>query len=138
MDILNRFLAKSAIRFALVGLSGFVVDLSLFIVLYQYLALPLMNARVLAFFCAASSNWYLNRHFTFTNNRSRQNKKQEWLRFVTSAVLSAFPNLGTFYLLTRLLPDSQVSILVSMICGILIGYCSNYQLADKWVYTSNN
>ena len=123
-----------AVKFALVGCCGFIVDASVLIILYDAMQLDLFVARALAFVAAATSNWILNRRFTFTNRDLANRKSTEWLRFLSSASISAVPNLGIFYLLTRLLPQSLPWIMVAMCCGILSGYVCNYQLARLWVF----
>jgi putative flippase GtrA len=127
-----------ALKFAMVGGTGFVVDASILMLLYEVLQLDLLLARALAFFVAATSNWILNRLFTFSNLQLSSNKSAEWLRFVGSAVVSAMPNLGIFYLLMLLLPETLPWIFVAMCCGILVGYGCNYLLARHWVFKSAN
>ena len=104
------------------------------ILLYDVAGLELHPARAIAFFLAASSNWYWNRQLTFTQQALSDQKSAEWLRFLVSAVISAIPNLGVFYLLMQVLPESWVGIGFAMSCGILLGLFSNYQLARHWVF----
>jgi len=125
-----------ALKFALVGGTGFVVDATVLMIAYQLLQIDLLIARTLAFFVAASSNWLLNRLFTFSERDLSGNKSAEWMRFVSSAVVSAIPNVGIFYLLMLFLPETLPWIFIAMACGILVGYFCNYQLAKHWVYKS--
>jgi len=125
-----------ALKFALVGGIGFIVDASALMLLYQFLQLDLLLARTLAFIAAASSNWLLNRLFTFADLQLDNRKSTEWLRFIASAVVAAVPNLGIFYLLMQLLPETLLWIYFAMCCGILAGYVCNYQLARHWVFKS--
>ena len=136
MTWLRRLLAKShrSIRFAMVGTAGFGVDAAVLFTLLEIFSVDLAAARVLAFLCAASSNWYLNRHFTFAEQIRAKGMSLEWARFVASAIVSAVPNLGLFFLVMRLLPETPAAILVAMCCGILAGYYCNYQLARLWVF----
>ncbi len=123
-----------AFRFALVGGSGFIVDVTVFLLLFEVMKIDLLAARSLAFILAATSNWWLNRAFTFVGTHTSGSKSRQWLRFIISSSLSAVPNLGVFWLLVRLLPESLASILLAMIAGILVGYWCNYQLAKSWVF----
>jgi len=125
-----------SLKFAMVGSSGFLVDIVIFFLLQEVVHLELMAARVVAFILAATSNWFFNRRFTFSNKELSGRKSIEWFKFTTSAVLSAIPNLGTFYLLMQMLPQSRVHVIAAMSCGILIGYYSNYRLASGWVFKS--
>ena len=123
-----------ALKFALVGGSGFVVDACVLMLLYQWLQIDLLVARAAAFFVAASSNWLLNRVFTFSDRDLSGKKTSEWMRFVVSAIAAAVPNIGIFYLLMLALPETLPWIFFAMGCGILAGYVCNYQLAKHWVY----
>ena len=91
-------------------------------------------ARITAFAVAATSNWILNRIFTFSGQDLSGRKSMEWIRFIASAVLSAMPNLGIFFLLMLILPETLGYIILAMCCGILAGYFCNYQLARRWVF----
>ena len=115
----------------------FLVDSLIFVILFEFLKADLLIARVIAFLFAASSNWFLNRVFTFADSPSATRKSAEWGRFIISAMLSAVPNLGVFMLLTRFLPESLGYIYLAMCGGILAGYYCNYQLARRWVFKSN-
>jgi putative flippase GtrA len=125
-----------ALKFALVGGTGFIVDACMLMLLYRFLQLDLLLSRTLAFIAAASWNWLLNRLFTFADLELASGKSAEWLRFLASAVVAAVPNLGVFYLLMLLLPETLAWIFFAMCCGILTGYVCNYQLARHWVFRS--
>jgi putative flippase GtrA len=125
-----------AFKFALVGSSGFLVDATVLILLFEVFKLDLITSRSIAFVLAATSNWILNRVFTFVDADRGGLKSTEWLRFITSAVISALPNLGLFFLLMQLLPETLPAIIFAMCCGILAGYACNYHLAKSWVYKS--
>lgn len=125
-----------ALKFALVGGIGFIVDATTMVLLFDSLGLDLLPARMIAFITAVTSNWFLNRRFTFISLAGNRAASAEWLRFFISALLSAIPNLGVFFLLMQLLPESLPEILFAMSAGILIGYACNYQLAKSWVYKS--
>lgn len=125
-----------ALKFALVGGTGFLVDTTMLILLYDVVGLDLASARAIAFVVAATSNWILNRRFTFNRQRYATTWSAQWLRFVGSALISALPNLGIFFLLMMLLPETLPYIIFAMCCGILAGYYCNYQLARRWVFKS--
>lgn len=126
--------SHAAVKFALVGGIGFCVDSALLVLLFDRLQIDLAWARSIAFLCAATLNWFLNRHFTFRERLQYDARHLEWARFVTSALLSAIPNLGLFFLLMLFLPETLGYVLLAMCCGILAGYYCNYQLARGWVF----
>lgn len=123
-----------ALKFALVGAVGFLVDASMLILLFDILGLDLAPSRIFAFVSAASANWILNRVYTFADRDHRGRKSLQWIRFVACAVLSAIPNLGIFFLLMQFFPETTGYALLAMCCGILAGYYSNYQLSRWWVF----
>jgi putative flippase GtrA len=53
------------IRFGLVGASGFVVNLAVYALFVHAVGIPYQLAAVLAWLVAVSSNFVLNRHWTF-------------------------------------------------------------------------
>jgi len=122
------------LKFAIVGCAGFVVDITMFFLLQEIFLMGLMLSRGLAFTIAATFNWFVNRSFTFSNRELNEKKSGEWLKYFTSAVLSAIPNLSTFYLLISVLPQTRMYIIFAMCSGIAIGYYINYRLANDWVF----
>ena len=55
------------VTYSVNGASGFVVDTTVLILLFEVAAVELLLARSIAFIVAASSNWILNRVFTFAD-----------------------------------------------------------------------
>jgi len=135
---MNKILKHSYCRFALVGGFGFVVDLTSLILLSQCVPYPI--ARGLSFWVAASSNWWWNRHFTFSNNRHKKTAVLEWLQFLSGSLMAFIPNLGIYLLLIHVQPSSQYQGLTilwpyfAMIPGVAIGMCINYSLSRYWVF----
>ena len=126
--------AHPSIKFAIVGAVGFLIDAGILLTLHEGIGIDLSYSRVVAFCVAASSNWVLNRNLTFSGRHLQGSKVAEWSRFIGSAIVSAVPNLGLFFLLLLILPQTTVSILFAFCCGILAGYASNYYLASVWVF----
>jgi putative flippase GtrA len=92
----NQEMAVEFIKFCLVGSSGLIVDLTfVFISMQIFLNLAIMSdllcfrvARVVGFVCALTSNFLLNRTFTFAN-ATKANIYQQYMYYVIVAV-SAF------------------------------------------------
>lgn len=53
------------VRFAVVGVGGFVVDCLVFALMHYVIGLPLMTARIVSFIAAATTTWFGNRVPTF-------------------------------------------------------------------------
>ncbi|SDJ82942.1 Putative flippase GtrA (transmembrane translocase of bactoprenol-linked glucose) [Ferrimonas sediminum] len=124
------------IKFALVGGTGFVVDLSLFSALTLWLEWGPYPARGLAFVAAASTTWAGNRCFTFRQRR-QQNARTQWLKSVTAALMSALPNFGLFSLTLMLLSPWPLAPWAALVTGIGAGTVSNYLLSSHWVFAES-
>lgn len=59
------------VRFGLVGASGFVVNLAVYALLVHAIGAPYQLAAVVAWLVAVSSNFVLNRHWTFDSSGGR-------------------------------------------------------------------
>jgi len=142
------------LKFAGVGSIGFAVDAAVMFILSFYIA-PL-SARALAFWIAASSNWWLNRQFTFKGNDTTR-PLQQWRRFIIVSCIGFIPNWGCYWLLMQIVDINLLSSFfienysnpnlgyllltswpfVAMVPGVLLGMLSNYRLADSWVFIEN-
>ena len=79
------------LRFGLVGVSGYVINLGVFTLLLQGLSLHHALAAVGAFVIAVSSNFYWNRHWTF--RASNGHAGFQAIRFFTISVGALGVNL---------------------------------------------
>ena len=124
------------IKFACVGAGGFVVDCVAFALFHFVGDLSVMWARMLAFLVAATSTWIGNRVLTFEyqGTGSRRDDFKQWQKFMTSAMISALPNLICFKALTLILPEFYGSLFLAMAVGVLVGMVSNYLLSKAWVF----
>ena len=59
------------VRFALVGASGYVVNLAIFALCVDPLAIPYRVAAVVAFLVSVTNNFWWNRHWTFAAREGR-------------------------------------------------------------------
>ena len=131
------------VRFAIVGGIGFLVDLSCMLVLAIWL--PPAVARGIAFWIAASSNWWWNRSITFSDvNPDNTNKKAAALQltqFLGGSVVAFVPNWGCYLILMSQPPalhNPTLSLLwpyLAMIPGILVGLFLNYAFSRFWVFS---
>lgn len=121
-------------KFTCVGGIGFIVDLTSMILLSTLM--PLITARLLAFFFAVNSNWLLNRCFTFKTQQLATNTPlfKEWSKFLCSSCFGAIPNLLCYWLLVTGLSLSGKLAIIAIIPGIIFGMLINYWLADRWVF----
>jgi len=86
-------------HFAVVGGSGYVVNLIVFAILTEAFDLHHIAAAVLAFCVAVTNNFLLNRHWTFTATGGHAGFQAA--RFFTVSVLALVVNLVALELLIR-------------------------------------
>jgi putative flippase GtrA len=91
------------VKFGIVGASGFVIHGGLLYLLRDVVGINQFVANIIGFFVAASSNYFLNRVWTF-----RSQEKQvavEYMKFFIVSVVGLGINSGTLWLQSLLLPD---------------------------------
>lgn len=125
------------IKFACVGGAGFLVDLSAMLLLSSFM--PLITARLLAFFLAVNSNWLLNLQFTFKAAEAinKSSLFKQWSKFCCASCCGALPNLLCYWVLVTGLSLSGIDAVVAIIPGIIFGMLINFLLADRWVFTQS-
>ena len=123
------------IKFALVGGVGFVADALVFSLMFYWLHLPIMPARIIAFICAASVTWLGNRTFTFSKS-DKGKPLEQWVKFMCGASLSAVPNLMVFQTIVWSFGHAQLVVYSALVMGILAGMLSNYFLSSRWVFSA--
>lgn len=128
-------IARRLSFFALVGTCGFVVDSLVFTAGLMLLHLPLLMARTLAFFAAASVTWVGNRRLTFSDAVC-QSKWLQWRKALMGSGLSLVPNLTVFHVVVILTHSSPFGTAAAFIAGIAAGMLSNFYLCQRWVFTS--
>ena len=124
---------REFITFSLVGASGFVVEFSLFN-LFRFLGLPLLIAAGLAMPIAASSNWFLNRRFTFKSGASKKPAIQ-WGEYLAISAIGWGLNLAIFwvgYSLVKLYPN-----LAKVIATFLVWFW-NYFANKFWTFKARD
>ena len=92
------------LKFGVVGASGMLVDFGVLILMRDVVGLPDLWANTISFTCAATSNYFLNRIWTF-----RSKEKQvgvEYLKFLLVSVVGLGINNGVLFLSSRLWPEA--------------------------------
>ena len=120
------------LAFALVGASGFVIDVAVYLGL-QAIGVDHRVARFLSFWPAVTWNWWLNRRFTF-GERPRQTRVRQWTRFVASSAIGLGVNVGAYLVLTSFVDLFARHRLPALVCGVLLGGGANFLVANRYVY----
>lgn len=74
------------LRFGIVGLSGYVVNLAVYAFFAQVVGTPYLLAAVLAFLVAVSNNFLWNRHYTFKVRYGR--RRHQAARFLVVSLVA--------------------------------------------------
>jgi dolichol-phosphate mannosyltransferase len=119
------------LKFCIVGSTGLVVDLVTFSLLLAIL--PLSVARALAIWTAMTTNFWLNRHFTFCRSR-RQPPLRQYLMFCTSCLLGAVVNWSVSVGLCATFAFFDQQKMLAAVAGVLAGTASNYLLSSRVVF----
>ena len=118
--------------FALVGASGFLIDVLLYLSL-QGVGTEHRLARFVSFWPAVSWNWLINRALTF-DERPRQPHARQWTKFVASSVLGLAVNVGSYTLLTSFVDLFARYRLLALVLGVCLGGVVNFLVANRFVY----
>jgi dolichol-phosphate mannosyltransferase len=125
-------IAARLISFALVGASGFLIDV-LFYLSLQGVGLEHRLARFVSFWPAVSWNWLINRALTF-DERPREPRARQWTKFVVSSVFGLAVNVGSYTLLTSFVDLFTRYRLLALVFGVCLGGVVNFVIANRFVY----
>lgn len=120
------------LSFGVVGASGFVVDLAVYLGL-QAFGVEHRLARFLSFWPAVSWNWWLNRRVTF-DERPRQPPTRQWARFVIASLVGLGINVGSYLILTSFVEIFIRHPLYAFFLGIVLGGGVNFLVSSHYVY----
>ncbi|ADZ90797.1 GtrA family protein [Marinomonas mediterranea] len=125
------------IKFSLVGLISFVIDVFAMWVFSHWL--PLVLARAVAFVLAVLTNWVCHRLYTFKSHASRQAKLKEAITFLTASLVGMIPNVGIYWWIVHSdwyvnYHSMSLAPLIAMIPGIVAGQITNFVLSKYWVF----
>ncbi len=98
-----RPLITKFIKFGIVGASGMLVHFSVLYLFKEVVGLNPFVANTIGFVTAATTNYILNRIWTF-----RSQEKQvavEYLKFILVSIIGLGVNNGTMWITGKLLPD---------------------------------
>ena len=130
----HRATAQEFLRFGVIGLLGFFVDLGAFHLGLDVCGFGHYGSAFFAFPFAASFTWIGNRLFTFREGGRHLSVAAQWARFMSICTVGIVINRGTFSLLTATLPLVYAHPALGLIAGSVAGMFFNFALARRWVF----
>ena len=124
------------LRFAVVGASGFVVDMTVFTLLSSLFGVPHLFARGASYWCSASWNWFWNRTITF-GGTGYARKLPQWIKYLAMCAISFVPNWGTYYLLTSHFSLFEAYKPLALMAGVAAGMGFNFTIAALIIFDKN-
>jgi putative flippase GtrA len=101
---------KKFIKFCFVGLLNSILDVSIFVFLIEKIKSPLIVSNTLSFFSVVLISFFLNKFWTFRNNKNE--KRIQFIKFflvsliglmLSNILLYFFVKIGVFYLLAKII-----------------------------------
>ena len=120
-------------RFVIVGVSGLLVNFSVsYILTHYFLNLWYMEATVIGFICSVTSNFLLNKIWTFQDrNFSARHFFRQYGMYIGIGSVSGTLQLVILYLLFEYTGNQYA---LSLLVAILIASFANFTLNKKWTF----
>ena len=124
MNNIAQLIAKF-VKFGIVGLSGMVVDFGVLYLMRDVVGLGDILSNTISFTAAATSNYFLNRIWTFRSHEKQVGK--EYLKFLLVSVIGLGINNGVLLLSNLLWPEAYQHGVLSLF-GLTIDYFYLFKL----------
>lgn len=121
------------LRFALVGIAGYVVDAGVLTLLVEGIGLDPYSARVASFVCAATATWWLNRRFTFAAS-DKPAAGRQWARFLLVNAFGAAINYGAYVIALQSWPLAMDYPALAAAIGSIAGLAFNFPASKFLVF----
>ena len=117
------------ISFGLIGLGNTVIDLSIFTLAYEAMALPLIPANVMAWIVAVSCSYVMNMMITFRAESGRVLRAKDYASFVGSGVLGMVATTSTLVVLSHFMP-----VFAAKLLSVLVSFVVNFSMSHFVVF----
>ena len=121
------------LRFAAVGVVGFIVDTAALTFALKVLHLDLYTGRVFSYLVAATSTWALNRRFTFIEAVPSPPLRQ-WAKFMGANALGGAVNYAVYAALVTFTPWARQFPVSGVAAGAVAGLFFNFAVNKFWVF----
>ncbi|RMD45280.1 glycosyltransferase family 2 protein [Candidatus Pacearchaeota archaeon] len=126
--VINEF-----VKFGIVGTTGAIINLSILYLLTEKLGLYYILSAIISFLVAMSSNFFLNKIWTFKEKIKIQIKKK-YLKFGVVSTFSLLVNLTFLYIFTEVF---GIYYLISQAIAIAIAWLLNFIGNKIWTFQNN-
>ncbi len=127
---LSRF-AKQAAKYYAVGASGVLVNLGLLFYLTEYVGLWYFLSYTLAISASITSNFILNKFWTFRDSINSQRTVVMYVKFASVSFLGMAIQLGSVYFLVESL---SVYYMMAALISISIAGAINFIINRSWTF----
>jgi len=127
---LSRF-AKQAAKYYAVGASGVLVNLGLLFYLTEYVGLWYFLSYTLAISASITSNFMLNKFWTFRDSINSQRTIVMYVKFASVSFLGMAIQLGSVYFLVESL---SVYYMLAALISISIAGAINFIINRRWTF----
>jgi len=131
---LSRF-AKQAAKYYAVGASGVLVNLGLLFYLTEYVGLWYFLSYTLAISASITSNFILNKFWTFRDSINSQRTIVMYVKFASVSFLGMAIQLGSVYFLVESL---SVYYMLAALISISIAGAINFIINRSWTFGVKN
>jgi len=129
--------SRQLLGFIVVGSIGFIVDASVLTLLIDgHFADPVV-ARLISIPTAVTVTYFLNRLFTFAEQKSEL-LGQEYFRYVVVQALGALTNFSVYIAILKFPPTAAVHPVAALAVGSLFGLFVNFIGSRYFVFTADN
>ncbi len=119
------------VRFNVVGVAGFVLQIATLSLLVRCAGLPTSVAVTIAVLVAVSHNFVWHEHFTWPN-QPREGRLRRWLSFhVSTGALSVITNVGATTLVMTL---TGLPVVAANVVAVALASMVNFLVSDRLVF----
>jgi dolichol-phosphate mannosyltransferase len=123
--------AKHAAKYYAVGASGILVNLGLLYYLTEYVGLWYFLSYALAILVSITSNFILNKFWTFRDSIDSQKTIVMYVKFVSVSMVGMAIQLGSVYVLVESL---TVYYMLAALISICIAGAINFIINRRWTF----
>ena len=120
-------------HFCTVGCSGLCIDIAIFMLAVYGLGIHHLLAKIISFLTAASSNWALNRRFSFpAAHRARRDK--QWMNFILVSGSGALLNLLIYWYLISSFAQMATAPFIAVAAAAVATAAWNFTFAKLFIF----